>query len=119
MREVLREVPHEPIDDAVGMALTLMPHIAAKATVSDPFLLPRDNEGKPACASGRRGSGGVLSAFRRHCGAASRYGPILARLVRSQSACYARQEPRVRLRFSLFLAASTFTPPFTGFPRHA
>ncbi|MGY6124686.1 hypothetical protein ACW9YV_04105 [Paraburkholderia strydomiana] len=27
-----------------------MPHIAAKATVSDPFLLARDNKGKPACA---------------------------------------------------------------------
>lgn len=28
--------------------VTLMPHIPAKATASDPFLLPRDSEGKPA-----------------------------------------------------------------------
>jgi len=55
------------------------------------------------------------SALQRGIG----YGPILARLVRSQSACYARREPRVRLRFSLLSTACHFQPPFTGFPRHA
>jgi hypothetical protein len=47
------------------------------------------------------------------------YGQILARLVRSQSACYARRGTARWLALSLLSTACHFQPPFTGFPRHA
>src|SRR4051812_43270371 len=104
----MREVLCESIDDAVGMALTLMPHIAAKATISDPFLLPRDNEGKPACASGRR-----------HCSAASAMDQFWRALsARSLLATLAGNRA-FACAFRCFRLLVTFTPPFTGFPRHA
>ena len=67
---MMHEVLHEPINHAYGMALTLMPHIAAKATVSDPFLLLRDNEGKPpgACVGGS-------SRLRKRSGIATQHAP--------------------------------------------
>jgi len=55
-----------------------MPHIPAKATVCDPFLLPCDNEGKPAS---------VVIAVQHRRG---RW--ILVRLAASRAACYARPE---------------------------